>query len=96
MKRLMKKKFKESYFNQYGVSLSDIEFVFSQAKDIENDSEKVDFVFDNLSELPDNLLIELWDSYLEEEMQTSSNTGINNSIGFNKIPPYNTELINLY
>lgn len=96
MKRLMKKKFKESYFNQYGVSLSDIDFVFSQAKDIENGSEKVDFVFDNLSELPDNLLIELWDSYLEEEMQTSSNTGINNSIGFNKIPPYDTELINLY
>jgi hypothetical protein len=90
------KKFRESYFNQYGISLSDIDFVFSQAKDIENDSEKVDFVFDNLSELPDNLIIELWDSYLEEEMQTSSNTGINNSIGFNKIPPYNTELINLY
>ncbi len=75
----------------YNISLSDIDYIFNEALTLSTEKEISNYIFENLSELPNDLIVGLWESFLdynEEELDEEMQGGMNMS----SILPYNKRI----
>ena len=77
-------------------SIEAVQDIFKATSEIEGEENKVDFFFKQFELLDSDTVIELWDCYLNEAMQTAYSSGIDSAIGFNRWTGYDTELADLY
>ena len=82
----------EKLCKKYNLSLSDIDLIFHEGFAMESETDGVDYIYSQLKELPDEIIESLFETYLNEDMQTSGQ--INSAIGKNRFP-YETELVNI-
>lgn len=82
----------EKLCKKYNLSLSDIDLIFNEGFAMESETEGVDYIYNQLKELPDEIIESLFETYLNEDMQTSGQ--INSAIGKNRFP-YETEFVNI-
>lgn len=70
--------------------------VFEQSlkKFPDNEEAVVEYIFDSFPEVSSDKLLNLFNQYLEEEMQTG--LGISSVIGKNRLSGYKTKIVNLY
>ena len=73
-------------------SMSDIDAIFKATAEIDDEEKQIDFFFGQFNELEDETVMELWDYFIEETMQTGISSGIDSAIGFNRWHGYDTEL----
>lgn len=74
-----------------GISMSDIDLIFRETSR-QKEEDRVEFFFNQFEGLDDDSIMELWEYYLDEAMQTAYSSGIDKTIGFNHLYGYDTEL----